>query len=319
MATEQRAGEATAIVFPGMGPCPFSEVAKFMLINPAARRLVGIADEVLGYDLVERFRTSEGDYSEAAQVAFMVNCLALAEWAEEAHGMRTDYVVGPSFGEKAAAVWSGALSFPQAVRMTADWAVALEEYFAREHTEIVVQSFARVPREQLDLLLGELTAQGEWYDIACHVDHDFYMICVREGLLDSLQQRIRSLGGLPLYMMRPPMHSAAFAPLRERMAAEVFAGLHFTDPRIPVVADQDGTVLTSADGVRTMLLDGFTRAVNWPKAVAELRRLGVGTVYVSGPDSLFGRVGVTTRSFKVVPLNPRAALRPGRRPATVFA
>lgn len=72
-------------------------------------------------------------------------------------------------------------------------------------------------------------------------------------------------------------------------------------------------MLTTGDEVRTMLLDGFVRPVRWPAVVDALRRHGVGKLYVAGPDSLFGRVPVTTGNFDVVAVDPRTALQPVRR------
>ncbi|MEU8042331.1 ACP S-malonyltransferase [Streptosporangium sp. NPDC049078] len=304
---ETGANAVTAIVFPGMGPTRFADVAGFMLDNPSARRLVALADDALGYSLVDRFRDSGDDYTEAAQVAFMVNCLALADWAERELGVEPEVCAGPSFGGKAAAAYSGALSFEDAVRMTAGLARVTEDYFGREHTDVVTHSFVRVPEPALKEVLAELDAGNEWYDLSCRVDHDFHMLSLRERRVEWLQGRVRSLGGLSLYTMRPPMHSAAFEPLRRRAAEEVLDGLRFADPRLPVVDDHDGTVLRTGEAVRTMLLDGFVRALCWPEVVATLRELGVTRVCVAGQDSLFGRVPVTTRNFTVVPVNPRVA------------
>ncbi|MFF4621879.1 ACP S-malonyltransferase [Nonomuraea jabiensis] len=305
----------TAIVFPGMGPVQFADVAGFMRGDPAARRLIAAADEVLGYSLVDRFQESQGDYSEAAQVAFMVNCVALADWAERTLGVEPSVCVGPSFGGKAAAAYSGALSFEDAVRMTAGLARCTDDYFAHEHRDIVTHSFVRTPEPRLREVLAELDERGEWYDLSCYIDHDFHMLSLAERQVEWLQQRVRAIGGLPLYTMRPPMHSAAFQPLRRRAEEEVFDGLRFADPRLPVVDDHDGAVLTTGDGVRTMLLDGFVRPLRWPEVVAALRRLEVARVCVSGPDSLFGRVAVTRENFEVTPVNPRLAMMP--RPASV--
>ncbi|MBB2913059.1 [acyl-carrier-protein] S-malonyltransferase [Streptosporangium becharense] len=307
---ETGANARTAIVFPGMGPTRFADVAAFMLGNPSARRLVARADRALGYSLTDHFRDSGTDYTEAAQVAFMVNCLALADWAGEALGIEPQVCAGPSFGGKAAAAYSGALPFEDAVRMTAALARCTEDYFSREHTDIVTHSFVRVPEPRLRELLAELEGQEEWYDLSCRVDHDFHMVSLREGKVDWLQARVRSAGGLSLYTMRPPMHSAAFEPLRRRAAEEVLDGLEFADPRLPVVDDHDGTVLTTGEGVRTMLLDGFVRALRWPVVVETLLRLDVARVCVAGQDSLFGRVPVTTKNFTVVPVNPRVAMAP---------
>ncbi|WP_457031923.1 ACP S-malonyltransferase [Kitasatospora sp. P5_F3] len=311
MKAEDRPG--TAIIFPGMGPSQFADVAKFMLLNPFARKLVATAGETLGYDLLARYRASESDYSEYAQVAFLVNCVALAQWAEAELDGRPELIAGPSFGSKAAAVHSGSLDFAEAVWATAQMARCEDEYFAVEHRDIVTHSFTRTPQARLAEVLAELDEQGEWYDISCYIDEDFYMLSLREGRVDWLQDRLRAMGGLPLYTMNPPMHSSAFGALRDRVEAEVVDRLTFADPVLPIVADQDGSVLTTGAGVRTMILDGYVKPVRWPAVVETFRRLGIGTVQVSGPDGLFGRVGATTRNFEVVPVNPRTAMQPRRR------
>jgi [acyl-carrier-protein] S-malonyltransferase len=305
--------DRTAVVFPGMGPSSFGEVGRFMVGNRHARELVAIADEVLGYSLVDAFREAEGDYSEAAQVAFMVNCLACARWAEDTLGIAPEAVLGPSFGEKAAVAYAQALPLPEAIRMTAELARCMDDFFSRELTDVVVLSFVRTPAERLAEILAELDAQGEWHDISCHIDEGFYMLSLRESRVEWMQQRLRAVGGMPLYTMRPPLHSAAFAGLREKAEREVLSTLRFTDPKLPVVADQDGALLTTAAEVETMLLDSIVRPLHWPDAVAGLRRFGVKRVCVAGPDALFGRVPCTTSNFEVIPANPRLAMTPRRR------
>ncbi|MFC8069829.1 ACP S-malonyltransferase [Streptomyces sp. NPDC057293] len=296
-----------------MGPSHFRDVARFMLVNRYARELLEIADDALGYSLYDRFRDARGDYTEYAQAAFLVNCLALARWAEAEHGFTPDLVAGASFGGKGAAIHSGALDPADGIRFTAELARLEHEYFASEHRDVVTQSFARTPDTILKTVLGELDEQGEWYEISCYVDDDFSMLSLGRGKVEWLQQRLRALGGLPLYVMDPPMHAAAFAPLRDRVERELMNGLSLRDPDVPVVADQDGSVRTTAAGVRDILLDGIVRPVRWPTVVDTLADQGIGTLYMAGPDALFGRVACTTQAFRVVPADPRAALRPRRR------
>ncbi|TNM34618.1 ACP S-malonyltransferase [Streptomyces sedi] len=293
-----------------MGAMPFDDVGKFMVVNPQARDLLTTADEVVGYSVVDRFREAEQDYSEAAQVAFLVNCLALARWAEDQLGLDPLLCAGPSFGGKATAAHTGCLSVEDTVRMTARLARLQDEYFSEEHKDVVTHSFVRTPTERLTEILAEMDARGWWHDMACYVDDDMHMVSVREHALDWFKERIRNAGGLSLYTMRPPLHSGAFGPLRRRAEDEVFAGLTFADPRTPVVSDHDGTVLRTGDEVRTLLLDGIVRPLRWPLVVDALRENGVGTVHVAGPDNLFGRVRRTTAHFDVVRLTPRMALRP---------
>jgi [acyl-carrier-protein] S-malonyltransferase len=308
---------ATALIFPGMGPTRFADLGKFLLLNPYARRLVAVADERLGGSLLDGLRASETDYTEHAQVSFMISCLALAEWAHDELGVTPQYATGPSFGQKALTAYAGCLPVADAVWMTAQLARCLDEFFATEYQDVVTFSFVRTPADRIGEVLADLERRGEWYDVACHVDEDFYMVTLRERDADWLAQQVRRIGGLPLYTMRPPMHSGAFTALRNRAEDEVLGGLTFAAPAIPVVGDLDGEVVHTGDAVRTMLLDSIVRPMRWPDVVATLRRLDVATVCVAGPDSLFGRVGVTTRNFEVVAANPRLALQPRPRSAAV--
>jgi [acyl-carrier-protein] S-malonyltransferase len=309
----------TAIVFPGISETPFDEVSRFLVINPVARRLTAAASETLGYSLVDRYREAEGPFSEYERVAFLVVCVALAQWAEEKRGSTPDLCVGPSFGGTPAAVYSGALDFSDAVWLTAQWTRYLADYFAEEHRDVVTQSFARVPQAQLTEILQELDDMGEWHDIACHVDHDFWMLSVRERNLDWLHRSLRARGGLPMYTMSPPMHSRAFAPLRDIVDRELISKLTFHDPTIPIVSDHDGTVLDGKDQVRALILDGIVRPVAWPTALATLTERGITRLLVSGPDTLWGRVNVAKRAFEVAPLTPALALRPRLSQRTIAA
>ncbi|MEV0623486.1 ACP S-malonyltransferase [Nonomuraea sp. NPDC050404] len=298
-----------AMVFPGMGPTGFADIERFATEVPLAWRRFAEADEALGYPLLDRFRRADGDYSEYAQVAFLVTCLALAEWAErEALPARPGWCTGPSFGGKVAAAYVGSLSFADTVWMTARLARCVADYFSREHRSLVTHSFVRVKPEVAEELLGELTARGGVADVACRVDKDFFMITLSEDDLPGLEKGIRAAGGLSLYTMRPPMHSPSFARLRERAAKEVVDELEFAEPRVPVISDHDGSLLTTGEQVRNLLLDGFVQQMHWPGTVEAMQAQGVRTVCVAGPDSLFGRVPATTRNFKVVPVGPKKPL-----------
>lgn len=299
---------STAFVFPGMGPTKTAEAVAFMRDDPVARELFARASEVVGYPVAERFAETEGDYDEAAQVAFLVNCLALASWAERERGLTPELCVGPSFGGKAAAAYAQALGFEAAVLMTAEIARHTEAYFAEAHPGIVTHSFVRVPGHAQAEIMDDLERRGVWHELSCRVDHDFVMLSLPETELDWLDGRIRKAGGLSLYTMRPPMHAAAFAPLRRRVEREVLTGLEFADPELPMLDDADGSAITTGEQVRTLLLDAFVRAPSWPRVVESMLRHGVARLCVSGQDSLFGRVPVTTRNFAVVAVNPRLVL-----------
>lgn len=299
----------TGIVFPGMGPAGYAELGKFMATDPGARRLRRTADEVLGYSLMDRYRDAGADYSEYSQVAFLICCLALSEHADELAGSKPLACAGPSFGAKTAIAYSGALSFGETVLLTARLARCEEEYFLTEYQDVITQSVARTPWPALRDILAAMTDRSEWHDISCHIDQDFHMVSLRASSLDRFLREVRAAGGLPLYAMRPPMHCAAFAPLRRKAEEEVLGDFVFRDPGLPIIADQDGSAVRSAASARGMLLDGFVRPVRWPDVVASMKGAGIVRIYISGPDSLFGRVPCTTANLEVVPVNHKTARR----------
>lgn len=311
MTDESRTGVAN--VFPGMGPVSHSDVARFLVTDPGARRILERADTLAGYPVLDRWNAAEDDYSEPAQLGFFVTSLALARWADERLPGSPGLCAGPSFGGKAAAVWSGAVSVDDGIRITLGIARELTRWYVGPRATLVTRSFARTPPDSLDELRAEMAAEGRWTETTCRVDPDLAMVTLDEKDLERLDTGLRAHGGLPLYVMRPPLHSSTFTDLRERVEEAVLDGVGFSDPRVPIVDDHDGALVRSGDGVRRMLADLCDRTVDWPAVLATLREEGVGTVRVCGQDALFGRVAATTRAVDVTAVDVTFARTPRAR------
>jgi [acyl-carrier-protein] S-malonyltransferase len=293
-----------------MGAADFGELGKFLVLDRYARPRVHAADEALGFSLLQRFRAADTDYSEYSQVAFLVGSLALADRAEHQLGMRPRYCAGPSFGQKAAAVYAGAMDFADAVRMTFAVARHEHEYFRSHHTDVVSHTVVRVPEESLARLLADLTGQGHWLEVSGDLDKGFAMVSMREGILDEFKRAITAMGGYSMYTMRPPAHCGIFGELRRQVEREIFDDYKIRAPQLPVISDQDGSLITTAEDMRAMMLDTFDRPFSWPAMVGSLRAAGVRTVYVTGPDAMFFRLDSTVRHFEVTKVDPKAAFRP---------
>jgi [acyl-carrier-protein] S-malonyltransferase len=303
-----------AIVFPALSPVRRKDLGTFLMIHPFARRLLAEADDALGYHLADALADAppDDDYAEPVQVAVFVACLALAEWAEERLGAAPEYCVGPSFGERAALAYTGALPFADTVRLVDEIARVERRYFATEHRDIVTHSFVRVPAERLDALLADL----EWHEISGRLDADFHMVSLREAELAGFKAAISAVGGYSMYTMRPPAHASLFTGVRAQME-QVCAQYTLSAPRMPIVSYQDGAVLTDPQELRTSLLDGFVRPIRWVEAVRSLRELGVDRLWVAGPDAMFSRLRATADNFDVELCDLRRALVRPRRPGTV--
>ena len=300
-----------AIIFPAMGPSRFADFGRFMVVNAAARERFAVADDILGYRVFDALRAADDDdYTEVAQIASFVAALALAEWSGGAGG----YCAGVSFGKMAAAAHAGVLPFDEALRLVAESARCEREYFAEHHTDVVTQSFVKVGRDTLGELLDELAAAGEWFEISSYLDRDMYMVSLRERALEGFKKRIGAVGGYSLYTMRPPAHASVFGPLRDRIDQRVLSRHRLRDPVLPIVSDQDGSLVKTAEQARDWILGGFVRPMRWPAVVDALVRRGVEQISIVGRDRLLSRLKCTTGSFATTVVTPESALRPADPP-----
>ncbi|MEU4222408.1 ACP S-malonyltransferase [Actinoplanes sp. NPDC026623] len=292
-----------------MGPSSFTDVGRYMVLDRYARARLAEAADVLGYDLLDRFYDSTDEYSTYHQLAFVVNSTALADRAEGELGERPDICAGPSFGQKAAAAYAGALSFADVLRLTAEWAELEQDYFRTAHRDVVTQTVTRVPEEPFAEFLAGLTDRGEYHDLSGRLDDGFLMVSVRESVLDELKAAVAAMGGYSMHAMRPPVHAAAFGALRLRAELEVLDHYEVGAPGVTLVDDSDGSIVRTAEDMRAMLLSTFDRPIDWPAVTGTLRGLGVDRLLITGPDNLFGRIGRTRKNFDVVALDPKGVAR----------
>ncbi|WP_349876885.1 ACP S-malonyltransferase [Micromonospora sp. HUAS YX12] len=292
-----------AVLLPGLAPSNHRAVGEFMVTDPYARRRVAQADAVLGRSLVDGFRTAGPAGNADSQLAFMVNCIALADRADQA-GMSARLAIGPSFGQFALAAHLGVLPFEIAVELVIAFSDCEREYFRTRHTGLVTRFFYRLDTTGLAVVRRELTVRGAWNELSCDLDAGFAALTLARDAVPALDAAVRAIGGIPLYSLSPPVHSSAFGQLRDR-CAEVCHGVDFAAPRMPVVSDHDGTLVTTGPGVRELLLAGIVRPVRWPAAMAALTGAGVRIVWVPGPSNLFDRLART--AFEVRAVNPENA------------
>ena len=301
-----------AVVFPGMGPSKFADVGRFMTVSPFARRRLAEADAALGYSLLEELRSGPDEYSAAQQIAFLVNSVAMADWMEKSLDFRPDVCVGSSFGERAAVAYSGAMPFADVVRLTAELARCELEYFQEEHRDLVSQLVVRTPSERLADVLTAMSENGEWYEISGYFDETVHLVTMHEEHLAAFKARISDRGGYSLTTMRPAAHAGVLAPLRARLREEVLEKFSFTAPEVPIISDQDGSLLSEGAEVGALLDSSTVNPVHWGHIHERLANEGLTTICVAGPDFLIHRLDLLKKNYEVVTASPKDALKPRR-------
>jgi [acyl-carrier-protein] S-malonyltransferase len=293
------------MLLPGLAPANAAAVGEFMGVDPFVRPRLAEAEEVLGYPLEQRFRSGGAGADEYRQLAFLINTLALADRAEQRLRVTPAVCLAPSFGLLAAIVHLGVLPFADVVRLVAHNARHEAEFLAGPDADVVTYYVFRTPEDALREVLGEMAGRAEWAEISGRFDAGFFAVSMRASSVAGFTRGIRERAGVPLYRMSPPVHCSRLGPVRDRLAA--LCPPTFTDPRVPLISELDGSLVRTGAGVRALLLDGVVGPIRWPDAVAALERLGVRTVCVPGPSNLFDRL-VRTR-FDAMTVTPESALR----------
>ncbi|RDI31649.1 ACP S-malonyltransferase [Lentzea flaviverrucosa] len=304
----------TAVVFPGMGPSKFDDVGRFMTVSPFARRRLAEANAALGCSLLDELRTGPDEYNAAQQIGFLVNSVAMADWMEKSLGFRPDMCVGSSFGERAAVAYSGAMPFAEVVRLTAELARCELDYFREEHRDLVSQLVVRTPQERLDEVLATMSENDEWHEISGYFDDSVHLVTMHEEHLAEFKRKISDRGGYSLTTMRPAAHARVLAPLRARMREEVFGKFSFTTTTMPIISDQDGSLVSAGAEVGAMLEASTVNPVHWGHVHDRLVNEGFTRICVAGPDFLIHRLGLLRKNFEVVAAGPKDALK-SRRPS----
>ncbi|MDJ1136549.1 ACP S-malonyltransferase [Streptomyces iconiensis] len=298
-----------ALFFPGLIPTPYSRIRPFVENSEHAIRRFATADDVLGYHLADAYRTADIYDWEVFEAGFMAVSLALADWASEERGVHAGVCGGQSFGAFMAAVWAGALSYPEALQLVRRSVPVEDGYFASLDEPVGCHFFHKLPYDTVTKLVEEVHARGEWAEICVVLDEEVHAVSASQRTLTEFTRRVKEEGGIAFYTMNRAEHCTAVAGLRTRLHDEVYGAFPWKQARIPVVSDVDGRLLTEGEDIKQDLLDGWTTPVHWETILRGLHTAGAARVWIPGPRNMFARI--TNKSFPTELITPKMALAPG--------
>lgn len=294
------------LFFPGLTPTKYDAVGDFVTRDRHAAARFAEADEVLGYSLVEAYRTASIYDWEVYQSGYMALTLALADWAEERYGEQPHLCGGQSYGAVMAAVRAGALGYADALRLMSRSVLVELDYFASQPEPIGCHFFYKLSYDTVRRLIDEFTAGGEWMELSVAFDASVHAVSASMATLERFQQRVREEGGMPFYTVDRAEHCSAVAGLRDRLAEEVYSTVPWHDTRIPFLSDVDGRCLTGGEEIKNDLLAGWTTPVHWRTVLDGIGRAGGDRVWIPGPRNMFARI--SNRVFPTRVISPRTAL-----------
>ena len=305
-----------AFVFPGQGSQYVGMGKALFDVSETARRVFQRADEILGFGLTHMcFEGPEGDLNDTinAQPAILtvsIACLNVLRerWQAMGQVVAPRYVAGHSLGEFTALVAADVIDFDSALLLVRERGRLMKENGTERPGGML--AVLGLYREVVEAVVAEAAASGI-ITLANANSPGQIVLSGEAAALDRAAELARARGAARV--VRLPISIASHSPLMARAAAqfgEIVARLPLRQPRIPVVANITGQILTSADDIRKELADHILKPVQWTSSVVEMVARGSAEFLEIGPGQvLSGLIRRISQDAHVVTLNDREVAR----------
>jgi [acyl-carrier-protein] S-malonyltransferase len=284
--------------------------------SESARRVFSRADEILGFALTRLcFEGPENDLNDTinAQPAILtvsVACLhALRDrWQAMGQVIAPRYVAGHSLGEFTALVAADVIDFDTALVLVRERGRLMKENGLERPGGML--AVLGLDRDIVEGVVAEAATIGV-ITLANANSPGQIVLSGESQALDRAAEVARARGAARV--VRLPISIASHSPLMARAAAqfgEIVAKLPLRQPRIPIVANITGQILTSADDIRKELADHILKPVQWTTSVVEMVARGSAEFLEIGPGQvLSGLIRRISLEAHVVTLNDREVAR----------
>ena len=251
-----------------------------------ARQTFEEADAALGFALSQLCFEGPDDklkMTEITQPAILTMSTAVSRVLKE-KGVAPQFVAGHSLGEYSAHVASGTLTFADAVRTVRNRGQYMQE--AVPAGQGAMAAILAMPLDQLQQVCAE-AAQGEVVSPANINSPDQIVISGSARAVERAAELAKQRGAKRAIMLpvSAPFHCALMQPAQDRLAQDL-AGLQFSNPAVPVVANIDAAPKTTGEASRSALVQQVTGAVRWSDCVQKLIAMGAKTFVEVGPGKV---------------------------------
>lgn len=305
-----------AFVFPGQGSQYVGMGKALYDASETARRVFRRADDILGFALTRLcFEGPEPELNDTinAQPAILtvsVACLnAMRErWQSMGQVIAPRYVAGHSLGEFTALVAADVIDFDTALVLVRERGRLMKENGNERPGGML--AVLGLDRPVVEAVVAEASTSGV-ITLANANSPGQLVLSGEAAALDKAAELARARGAARV--VRLPISIASHSPLMARAAAqfgEIVAHLPLRQPRIPIVANITGQILTSADDIRKELADHILKPVQWSTSVVEMVARGSAQFLEIGPGQvLSGLIRRISQDSQVVSLNDREVAR----------
>ncbi len=282
-----------AFVFPGQGSQAVGMGEALSASSPAAAAVFATADAALGEPIstlawagpAERL-----DLTENAQPALVATSIAILAGIREGFeasrpGMiQPVFAAGHSMGQYTAMVAARALDLGDAVRLVRERGRLMQA--SGQGRDGAMAALIGLDDARLPELIAGASAHGVFV-VANRNAPGQVVVSGERRAIEAGAELARTLGAKRAIVL--PVSVAAHSPLMAEAAdglRRVLESIEFRDPLVPLLANADGHLITTADECRTELVEHLTAGVDWVGAVEAMTAAGVDTFVEVGPGKV---------------------------------
>ena len=297
-----------AFLFPGQGSQKVGMDARL-----PSRRFEE-ADAALGYSLSKIIAEGpELELTRTANTQPAILTVSIA-WLDEliARGLHADVVAGHSLGEYAALVYSGAMTFADAVRL-----VHLRGKLMQEAVPEGQGAMAAIIGLDARTVADTCSEASPDAADACQPANfngaGQVVIAGHRGAVERAMKLAKEKGAkiVKVLPVSAPFHSALMAPAAYKLA-QALIDVPLAAMKVPVVANVTAEPYQDSSQTKALLSRQVTGSVRWEESVLALVKLGVTEAYEVGSGSVLrGLVKRIAPSIAVVDLPTMGPPTPG--------
>ena len=292
-----------AFVFPGQGSQSVGMMNALAAEFPVVNQTFAEASQELGYDLwqvVEQGPEERLNQTEVTQPAMLVAGVATWRVWLANNGPRPQVMAGHSLGEYTALVCSGALDFPDAVKLVAD-----RGRFMQDAVPVGQGSIAAILGldDEAVLKLCAQAAQGEVLDAVNFNSPNQVVIAGAAGAVARAVEQSKAAGAKRAILLpvSVPSHCRLMHPAAQQMAGRLQqAEIH--RPRIPVIHNTHVQAESDSQAIRNALVRQIESPVRWVETIRKMTADGVTRIVECGPGKVL--TGLNKRIVKTVETFP---------------
>jgi len=299
----------TAFVFPGQGS-QYIGMGKDLWENfDQVKRLYEEASETLGYDVKEL--SFNGPQEELSKTFRTQPCILTASIAAykvlSSQGVTAYVMAGHSLGEYSALVAAGVISFKDAVLLTEKRGMFMQE--AVPEGQGLMAAIIGLDRQKVDDIC--LSVETGYVSPANYNSPGQIVIAGEKQAVEDAMKMAKHAGAKRVLALAvsAPSHCTLMVEASNRLA-ELLNTLEIKNPDVPIVNNADAIFLTSAERIKTSLVNQLNSPLLWEDSIRNMVETGIDTFIEVGPGKvLSGLIKRIEPSVKLYNVEDSASLK----------